>query len=272
MPNNEAEQREPSRAFDAPDTSESPTSPPTPEVPPGVAEALSRMGVEVPVPMLASLSRFLDLIEDYNRHTNLTAIREREAAWHRLIVDSLSVLFLLDPEASPIPEGGRVIDVGTGGGLPGIPLAICRPDLRFTLVDSVGKKTRFCTKAAAALGLSNVRVVQGRAETLGHEKGHRQGYDAAVCRAVGPMAVLLELCLPLVRVGGSLLAMKGPRLADELKDAGDALTVLGAGEVQVFDAYPEGFDNDLVIARIAKAAATPKTYPRAPGVPKAQPL
>ncbi len=213
------------------------------------------------------LAGFHALLLEANQRMNLTAVRDPDQAWRRMMVDSLTAV-----PGMPEEEGALVIDVGTGGGLPGIPLAIACPGLLVTLLEATGKKAKFVKETAEALGLENVRVVNGRAETAGRMPAHRQHYDAAICRAVGPMAVLLELCLPLVKVGGKLLAMKGPKAEAELREAGDAMAVLGAGEVALIDAYPEGFENDLVIVSVIKDRPTPGEYPRAPGLPKMQPL
>jgi 16S rRNA (guanine527-N7)-methyltransferase len=140
------------------------------------------------------------------------------------------------------------------------------------MLETTGKKADFIRGCIAALGLSNARVIQQRAETLGQEAGHRGVYDAAVSRAVGAMALVLEYSLPLVREGGRVLAMKGPRVEQELAESGDALEKLGAGELAVIEAYPESFGNDLVIVSIIKDRSTPKAYPRQPGIPKKQPL
>ncbi|MEM1211090.1 MAG: 16S rRNA (guanine(527)-N(7))-methyltransferase RsmG [Planctomycetota bacterium] len=214
------------------------------------------------------LDRLVDLTLDANQRLNLTAIKDRDAVWSRMVLDSLTAL----PGLDQLPDGAAVLDLGTGGGFPGLPLAIARPQLRFTLVDATGKKADHVWATAESLGLSNTTVLQARAETLGQDPKHREAYDAVVCRAVGPMNVLLELTLPLVTVDGRLLAMKGPKAEHELQAAGDALDQLGAGDVAVFDAYPEGFDNDLVIVSILKDRRTPRDYPRAPGIPKKTPL
>ena len=153
-----------------------------------------------------------------------------------------------------------------------MPLAITLPALRFTLIEATGKKARFIERADDALGLANVRVVAQRAEDVGRAVQHRQQYDAAICRAVGPMRELLEYTLPLVKVSGFLLAMKGPSVEEELAQAGDALQTLGGGDVQLIDAYPDGFDIHTVIVGVVKARSTPKDYPRRPGVPRQDPL
>ena len=237
-------------------------------VPEFVRQDLEGLGFALPEMLLDRLASYLALLLETNERMNLTAVRDVDEAWLRLIVDSLTPL----PGLDDLDEGGTLIDVGSGGGMPGIPLAIARPDLRVTLLEATGKKARFLESACRELALENVDVVPQRAETAGQDANHRERYDAAVCRAVGPMNGLLELCLPMVRTGGRLLAMKGPKAEQELQRAGDALDKLGAGELQVFAAYPETFANDLVIVQVAKDRATPKGYPRLPGVPKHDPL
>ncbi|MEM1446552.1 MAG: 16S rRNA (guanine(527)-N(7))-methyltransferase RsmG [Planctomycetota bacterium] len=237
-------------------------------IPDFVHEDLNRLEVSLDAVTLERLDDFLTLLLEANQRMNLTAIREVDAAWSRMIVDSLTAL----PGLDNLPDSAAVIDVGTGGGLPGIPLAIAKPELPFTLLEATGKKCAFLQGVIDALDLTQVRVHNARAEDAGHDAGHRQRYDVAICRAVGPMPVLLELSLPLVKVGGRLLAMKGPRVEEELDASGDALVTLGAGEVAVIDAYPETFENDLVIVSVVKDSATPRAYPRASGLPKKQPL
>lgn len=237
-------------------------------IPEFVPAELQALGLEVPAEILERLASYLDLLLEANERFNLTAVRDRDSAWRRHIIDSMTVL----PELDELPENAAVIDVGSGGGLPGIPIAIARPDLRVTLLEATGKKANFLRDSAKALPLPNVNVVHARAETAGRDKPLRQQFDAAVCRAVGPMRELLEYCLPFVKVGGLLVAMKGPKAKQELEEAGDALHLLGAGQLDVVSAYPEGVGIDTVLVVIRKERPTPSLYPRLPGTPRHTPL
>jgi len=237
-------------------------------IPDFVNTDLEKIGLSLEPVELETLAAYLDLLLDENTRVNLTGIRDRDEAWRRHIIDSLTLFAGL----ADLPDNATVIDVGSGGGLPGIPLAITNPRLKFTLLEATGKKARFLERCAGELNLTNVTVVNDRAEYAGKGNPYRQDYDAAVCRAVGPLRELLEYTLPFVKVDGILLAMKGPTVEKELRDAGDALAVLGGGEVQVIDAYPEGFNIDTVIVVVDKDRPTPYEYPRLPGTPRREPL
>ena len=229
---------------------------------------MARLEIALPETALVRLAAYLDLLLDANTRVNLTAIKDRDEAWRRHIIDSLTLL----PGFEPLAAGAKVIDVGSGGGLPGVPLAIALPEVQFTLLEATGKKARFLDDTARGLNLTNVRVINDRAESVGQNRTHREQYDVAVCRAIGPMRELLEYTLPLVKLGGRVLAMKGPKVEQELEAAADAMAVLGAGDVKVFDAYPEGFGVNTVIVSLIKEQPTPKQYPRLPGSPRHEPL
>ena len=160
----------------------------------------------------AALEQYLDLLTAGNEQMNLTRITDREQARVQHVADALTLLPFL-------PAGAhRLADVGSGGGVPGVPLAIARPDVRVTLIESIGKKAAFLEESAAALGLANVHVFNGRAEAW---RGGR--FEVVACRAVAALGKLVEWCRPLVAPGGVLLAMKGPRIAEELAEAAPVL-------------------------------------------------
>jgi 16S rRNA (guanine527-N7)-methyltransferase len=212
-------------------------------------------------PTEALLRRFLERLLETNRSFNLTAITDLEEAWGKHVLDSLTVL----PDLRELAPGSRVIDVGSGGGLPGLPLAISLPALHFTLLEATAKKARFLEETASALGLGNVTVVCDRAESFGHGP-ERERFDATTARAVSRLPVLLELTLPLLRVGGLSLAIKGEQAAVEVTEAKNALNLLRA-QVEDTRRTPTG-----VVVRIRKIAATSPKYPRRPGEPKRAPL
>ena len=162
-----------------------------------------------------------------------------------------------------------VVDVGSGGGLPGLPLRIAVPRLEVTLVEADSRKAAFLTQACARLGLADVRVVGRRAEEAGHDASLRESFDAAVARALAPMPVLAELCLPFVRVGGRLLAQK--TRDEDLAAANRAITLLGGGPPRIHPA-PSRARTEGVVVAVEKLTATPASYPRRPGVPARRPL
>jgi 16S rRNA (guanine527-N7)-methyltransferase len=225
----------------------------------------SRAGIELKPEQHAQLNAYLDLLNEANQRMNLTRIVDRASAELLHIADALTLL-------SHLPPGQvRIADVGSGGGVPGIPLAIARPDARFTLIESTKKKAAFLTEAAQALGLENVKLFAERAEDAGQYSGLRAHFDVAVCRAVGTTDWLAEWCLPLVKIGGKILAMKGPKVSDELILAEPAIRRLGGGVPRT---HPSGVDmlGGHVILEIVKVAATPSAYPRSPTLAKGAPL
>lgn len=238
------------------------------DIPAFVSEQLTALEVVVTPEQLTLLGRYLDALLEANERFNLTGIRDREEAWRRHIIDSLTVL----PGLAEQPAGALIADVGSGGGLPGIPLAICRPDLRFVLIEATGKKARFLQQCVDELGLSHVQVLNQRAEQVGQDPQWRQRFAVVTCRAVGPMRELLEYGLPLCTVGGYLAAIKGPSVEQELEPAGDALQTLGGGELQVIEAYPPAFGIQTVIVVVEKANPTPKRFPRPAGQARHEPL
>jgi 16S rRNA (guanine527-N7)-methyltransferase len=250
-----------------------PPPPPPLSPPPGVVEAAADLGVEFEPGDLERLGRYLALLLAVNAQFNLTAVTDPGEMWTRHVLDSLTLLGPLAALAEGRPDQHhatstplRVIDVGSGGGLPGLVLAIVLPDMHFTLLESTGKKAEFLRHAAASLGLKNVAVLSERAEKVGQSPHHRERYDAAVARAVGPMAVIAELTIPLVRIGGQVLLIKGARAEEELTEARQALYLLHTHHAGTLETPT----NRLVV--LEKARKTPKVYPRREGEPKRVPL
>ena len=222
------------------------------------------------------LRELRDLLVRWNERFNLTAIKDPDEIDARLIGDALRMLPTLDALANPIATRQQdpvaLIDVGTGAGFPGLVLKIVRPALAVTLLDATGKKIRFVEQAIAELGLLHTRALHGRAEELGRQDHHRERYDLVSARAVAALPALLELTLPLLRIGGSAILPKGPDIEGELREGAEAARQLG-GEIAADVVLPEADGaprTRLIVAR--KLWSTPTRYPRRSGIPAKDPL
>ena len=216
--------------------------------------------------VMALMTYEKELLE-WNQKFNLTAIRDSESIRTKHFLDSFSCV--LAWKASP---PNQVIDVGTGAGFPGIPLKILYPSLNLTLVESVGKKAMFCQHIVRVLGLEHVDVIQARAEELGQNPLHREKYDWAIARAVANLNVLSEYLIPLVRLGGAMLAQKGESGPAEAQSAEEAMKLLGGKLKQLIPVNLPSVAEDRYLVVVEKVAATPPKYPRKPGIPMKQPL
>jgi 16S rRNA (guanine527-N7)-methyltransferase len=216
---------------------------------------------------LTALGIYEKELLEWNQKFNLTAIRDVESIRTKHFLDSFSCV--LAWRASP-PH--LLIDIGTGAGFPGIPLKILYPNMKLTLVESVGKKAKFCQHIVRVLGLEQVEVIQARAEDLGQDLGHRERYDWAIARAVANLNVLSEYLLPLVRLGGTMLAQKGESGPAEAQSAEGAMKLLGGKLKQLIPVNLPSVAEDRYLVVVEKVAATPPNYPRKPGVPMKQPL
>jgi len=204
---------------------------------------------------------------DWNRKFNLTALRDSDSVRTKHFLDSFSCALAWG--AHP-PR--RLVDVGTGAGFPGLPLKILYPSMRLTLVESVGKKAMFCEHIVRLLNLEHVEVVKGRAEDVGCMPEHRERYEWAVARAVAEMRVLVEYLLPLLRIGGTALALKGESAPVEAQSAERAMHLLGGRLQQLIPVSLPGIVEDRYLVLVQKVAATPPKYPRNAGTPMKHPL
>ena len=226
-----------------------------------------QLGLRLSRSQLSALSLYERELVDWNTRFNLTAIRDPQEIHIKHFLDSLTCLLAM--RESPV---GRLVDIGTGAGFPGIPIKIIYPKMQLTLVESVGKKAEFCRHVVKILDLQGVEVVQERAETVGQDPDYRERYDWAVARAVAILPVLAEYLLPLVRVGGGMLAMKGESGPAEAHTAEHALRVLGGHLRQLLPVTLPGVVEERYLVVIDKVAATPRGYPRKVGVPAKRPL
>lgn len=238
-------------------------------------EALDRLladaptiATRLPAGFADAAQRFVALLLAANRRVNLTRITEPDAVARLHLLDALAALPLLDAWAP-----SAAVDLGSGGGLPAIPLALARPEMRWTLVDSIGKKAALLREFAEALRMTNVTVLADRAEALGQDPRHRERYRAVTARACAPLPVLAELALPLLEIGGSLLAWKGPldEADEEVRRGRTALGEVGGGALRILEAGPAALGGHrFVVAE--KVRPTPTRFPRRPGEPGRRPL
>ena len=232
-----------------------------------VQDAQQLLNVRLSGAQVDSFRLYEQELMTWNEKFNLTAICDIEQIRNKHFLDSLTCVLAWGDNR---PKS--LIDVGTGAGFPGLAMKIALPSMRLTLVESVGKKADFCRHMVRTLNLESVEVIQDRAEALGQNSAHREQYDWAIARAVAVMPVLAEYLLPLVRVGGSALAMKGENGPAETHAAEHAMRILGGQLKQLMAVHLPGVAEDRYLVVVQKVAATPSAYPRRVGIPTKRPL
>ena len=227
----------------------------------------AEFGISLTDSQLNQFTLYYQLLTEWNQKLNLTAITEPEEVAVKHMIDSLSCY---DPAV--FPAGCSIVDVGTGAGFPGVPLNILRPDCSLTLVDSLQKRIGFLEHLTAALELSGVTCIHARAEEAGRNPRLRDTFQVATSRAVARLNVLAELCLPLVKVGGCFIALKGARYHEEAAEAEQAVAMLGGRLRELRSVELPRLPDSRGIIYIEKIKATPAAYPRRPGTPEKKPL
>lgn len=229
----------------------------------------AQLGIDCDSRTSQRIVRYHELLADWNTRMNLTGDTDFDTSLDRHYADCLAPL----KHGELFPRGASLIDVGSGAGFPGIPLAIARPDLQVTLLDSLMKRIHFLSAVVEELGLENVRLIHSRAEDGGRDAKLREQFDIAVARAVAPLPVLCELLLPFVKVGGRMNCYKGPSALEELEAGRKAAHILGAGEVQNIPvALPTQPEWQHCILTCEKKVKTVRQYPRKAGTPSREPL
>ena len=233
--------------------------------------AAERLGVPLNAEQLDRFRRYHLEIADWSSRVNLTTVTGLEEVQYRHFLDSLSVITVLPPAL--LASGVRVLDVGSGAGLPGLPLKIAFPTLTVTLLEATAKKTAFLAHVCRLLGLHDVDVITGRAEALAHDPGHRESYDLVLSRAIGRLPVVAELTLAFCRLDGVVVAHKTwAGIKEEVRSASRAIELMGGRLGKVEQIARRGLDGGGALVVLDKADTTPDRYPRRPGVPARRPL
>ena len=229
--------------------------------------AFEQLNISVSSETVSKFEKHMKLVLEWNKKVNLTAITNEDDFIKKHFIDSI-----LCAGFDEIKNADTLIDVGTGAGFPGVPLALVFPDKQFLLIDSLGKRIKILYEILETLGISNVTPIHTRAEDLAHKKEYREKFDICFSRAVANLATLAEYCLPFVNIGGAFISYKGPDAGEELKWAGNAIKLLGGEAEDIRKINIEGFDLDHNIIIVKKKRNTPVKYPRKAGTPTKEPL
>lgn len=244
------------------------------------------LGAELNREQLSAFSLYMNEMLKWNQRANLTAITAPDEIQTKHFLDSLTCLLAFPgykPSEGATANGGLIerlqrgaglscIDVGAGAGFPGLPLKICLPEMRLTMVDSVGKKTNFLSHVTSLLKMEGVRVLNVRSEDLAHQHEERESYDLVVARALSKLAVLAELCIPFCRIGGRVIAPKKGDLSDEMKEAQHAVDLMGGVYRDLIPVRLSLLEEERFLVSIDKISPTPGRYPRRAGLPSKRPL
>lgn len=233
------------------------------------AEELANYGFKLSSKQKEQFATYYNKLIEFNKKVNLTRITDKNEVYLKHFFDSITPLL----EFSDLFKGEKSLcDVGAGAGFPSLPIKILCPDLSITIVDSLGKRLRFLDELVSDLSLDKVTLVHSRAEDAGQNKNLREKFDLVTGRAVARMSVLSEYCLPLAKVDGYLVALKGPKAQDELAEAKNAIEVLGGSVKEVKELTLPDTDDERTLIVVKKVKATPKKYPRQAGTPNRKPL
>lgn len=217
--------------------------------------------------MLEKFKKYREILVDWNQKMNLTGIEDEKEVYVKHFLDSISAV-----KNGYIKNGMSIIDVGTGAGFPGLPLKICLDDLELTLLDSLNKRINFLEEVSRELELANIKFIHGRAEDFGKDEKYREKYDIATARAVAGLPILMEFCVPFVKVGGYFICLKGPNANLELEESQKAIDILGLEFVEKIDVELPEIDLNHNILVFKKIKETPVKYPRKAGKPVKNPI
>ena len=228
-------------------------------------EFLKEINIDITLEQTENFYKFMNLLLEWNEKINLTALTSQEDIILKHFVDSLTVLKYIKSKES-------IVDIGTGAGFPGIPIALMYKDNNITLVDSLNKRINFLEEVKRQMNIKNVVTIHTRAEEFGQNKQYRENFDIAVSRAVANLSVLAEYLIPLVKLGGKIICMKGSSVLEEINNSKLAIKELGGEIKQIEEFYLPRTDMKRNVIIIEKVKNTPKKYPRKAGTPSKQPI
>ncbi|MBM6833326.1 16S rRNA (guanine(527)-N(7))-methyltransferase RsmG [Megamonas hypermegale] len=229
--------------------------------------AATEYGLNLTEDQISAFNKYYELLYEWNKKINLTAITEPKDVAIKHMVDSLSCF-----KADLFKENISLIDVGTGAGFPGLPLKIFYPSLKLTLLDSLNKRVKFLQLVVDELGLKDVEVIHARSEEAARNKKYREKFDLATARAVARLPIICEYCLPFVKDGGTFIALKGRQYEEEATQAQKAIKILGGEIADIMPVKLPEIDDKRAVIYIKKIKSTPKTYPRKAGTPERNPI
>lgn len=230
-------------------------------------QGIKDFGIEVNDQMVSDLKTYREILVDWNQKMNLTGIEEEKEVFIKHFLDSISAV-----SNGYIKDGISLIDVGTGAGFPGLPLKICLQNIKLTLLDSLNKRINFLQEVSNTVNLKDVEFIHGRAEDFGKNSDYREQYDVATARAVAGLPILMEFCVPFVKVGGYFVCLKGPNANLELEESKMAMDILGLEFVEKIDIELPNEELKHNILVFKKIKNTPEKYPRKAGKPAKSPI
>lgn len=230
-----------------------------------ISEKASKINVNISDEQIKQFFTYMNLLIEWNQKINLTSIIEPEDIILKHFIDSLTIEKYISPNS-------KVADIGTGAGFPGIPLKLVRPELKIYLIDSLNKKIKFLDEVIQKNEMKQIYAIHARAEEIGHNKQFRGQFDVVTSRAVAKLNVLLEYMMPLLKIGGKCICLKGPNIKEELEEAKNAIEILGGKISKIEEIYLPDSDNKRTIIEIIAVKHLPNKYPRKPGTPTNSPI